>query len=102
MPTYRLTAVNSEGHGETYGGWGDTYEVEAAGYIAARENVLGRVGTDGSRPYAKIVQGWVKDDRRWVRLPECEDCHGAVAETEWAGSGRVICWDCCDIRQGRA
>lgn len=101
MPTYRLTAVNAAGHGYTYG-WGDAYEVEAATYRAAEEDVLGRVGTDGEKAYARIVRAWLlKDGWNWAQFPECEDCHNAVAETEWAGNGRMICWNCLDVRQGR-
>lgn len=101
MSTYRLTAVTAEGRGLTYS-WGDAYEVEAANYGAAEADVLGRVGTDGEKAYTRIVKAWVMDGWGWSKLPECQACGNAVAQTEWAGTGEMICWDCCDIRQGRA
>lgn len=101
MSTYRLTAVTAQGHGFDHS-WGDSYEVEADSYRAAEEDVLGREGTDGKLAYAKIVRAWLKDGWSWTAFPQCEDCRSAVAETEWAGSGRMICWGCCNIRQGRS
>lgn len=100
MFTYRLIAVNADGYGETYF-WGDTYEVEAPDYLTAKNDVLGRIGTDGKRSYAKILKGWAQDCWGWAALPVCSDCGSAVGETEWAGTGRVICWDCCGVRQSR-
>lgn len=101
MFTYRLIAVTAGGTGFDHS-WGDSYEVEAGSYLAAEADVLGREGTSGTRPYVKIVTAWVKDGCRWVQLPPCDDCRSAVAQTEWAGSGRLICWECCNIRQGRS
>ena len=100
MTTYRLIAVKADGTGFDHS-WGDSYEVEAADYLAAEADVLGREGTDGTQPYARIVKGWVKDGWRWTPIPVCQDCGNAIAMTEWAGNGRLICWACCEARQAR-
>jgi hypothetical protein len=100
MPTFRLIAVKANGYGETYS-WGDTYEIEAGNYLAAEADVLGREGAGGSRPYVKIVKAWMRDGGLWIQAPSCEGCGNAVAHIEWAGTGEMICWDCCEARQAR-
>jgi len=100
VSTFRLIAVKADGYGETYS-WGDTYEVEAENYLAAKADVLGREGTGGSQPYVKIVKGWMKDGWRWVPVPSCEACGNAIAMTEWAGTGEMICWACCGAWRAR-
>jgi hypothetical protein len=98
MATYRLIAVKADGTGDDHS-WGDTYEVKADDYLAAEADVLGRQGTDGTQPYARIVKGWVKDGWRWTQLPACECCNNAIAMTQWAGTGQMICWACCEAKQ---
>ena len=70
MTTFRLTAVNEAGYGQTYH-WGDTYEVEAGTYEEAEADVLGREGvapdpyTPAPQPYARIARAWFLDDGTW-------------------------------------
>jgi hypothetical protein len=95
---YRLIAVTADGTGYDHS-WGDSYEVEAASYLAAEADVLGREGTEGTQPYTRIVKGWVKEGWRWTQLPACECCGNAIAMTQWAGTGQMICWTCCEVKQ---
>lgn len=66
---YRLIAVNADGHGIDYL-WGDSYEVEAKNYVAARADVLSRAGADGKPAYARILKAWRWSDLRksWVMV----------------------------------
>lgn len=66
MATYRLTAVTADETGYDHS-WGDTYEVEAADYLAAEADVLGREGIEGSQPYTRIVKAWLKGAKRFRR-----------------------------------
>jgi formylmethanofuran dehydrogenase subunit E len=29
----------------------------------------------------------------------CEQCAERTAATEWAGTGELLCWPCCEARQ---
>jgi hypothetical protein len=98
MILFRLTVATKDGYGFDHS-QGDTYEVEAPDYLAAEADVLGREGIPGTQPYARIVKGWVSDGwGGWAEIPACE-CGNFPARVEWAGSGRMICWDCCEARQ---
>jgi hypothetical protein len=100
MTAFRLTAVTKDGYGYDRS-WGDTYEVEAESYLAAEADVLGREGTGGTQAYARIAKGWVSDGfGGWIEIPAC-GCGKFPGVVEWAGSGQLICWDCCNTRQGR-
>lgn len=97
---YRLIAVKADGTGDDHS-WGDSYEVEAENYLLAEADVLGREGTEGTQPYARIVKGWVKEGWRWAPIAACAACGTFPAQTEWAGTREMICWTCCEARQGR-
>ena len=43
--------------------------------------------------------GWVRSQRKDRGL--CEQCGQRPYATEWAGNGWLICWDCCQARQGQ-
>lgn len=99
MPAFRLIAVKADGTGFDHS-WGDSYEVEHATYPEAEADVLGREGAGGTRPYTRIVKGWAKNGWRWEPLPACQECGSFPACTQWAGTGELICWTCCEARQG--
>lgn len=43
------------------------------------------------------VPQWVKSQRRDRGL--CEQCGDGRQDTQWAGTGELICWGCCHKRQ---
>jgi hypothetical protein len=43
------------------------------------------------------VPEWVTSQRRARGL--CEQCGQAAAVTEWAGTGQLICWPCCEEKR---
>jgi len=44
------------------------------------------------------VPGWIKSQRRDRYL--CEVC-GDRAVTEWAGTGELLCWVCCEVKRSQ-
>jgi hypothetical protein len=66
---FRLLVTKDDGSGFDHS-WGDTYEVDAKNYKAARADVLGREGAEGSKPYTTVVKAWRMRDanKTWVRL----------------------------------
>lgn len=40
---------------------------------------------------------WIIDQLR--ARGTCERCGNRPAATEWAGTGELICWECCDARR---
>ena len=42
---------------------------------------------------------WVRD--LWRGRGLCQQCGQLPHATEWAGNGWLICWPCCQIRQGQ-
>jgi hypothetical protein len=64
---FRLLVTTEDGSGFDHS-WGDSYEVEAENYAAARADVLGREGVPGSKPYTTVKRAWMKNDARgtWI------------------------------------
>jgi hypothetical protein len=40
---------------------------------------------------------WIKSQRR--ANGDCEQCGQGPQDTQWAGTGELICWTCCSKRQ---
>jgi hypothetical protein len=40
---------------------------------------------------------WITSQRKARGLCEC--CGQEPAATEWAGTGQIICWPCCDSKR---
>lgn len=79
MQLFQLTVATVEGTGVDYT-WGDTYRVKHDTYAEAKADVLGRVGVDGTKSYAKVTVAWREDPAKWVPLdPETgEPRHPAI------------------------
>lgn len=45
----------------------------------------------------RAVPDWVISERR--ARGDCERCGERRAATVWAGTGEVICWECCERKR---
>jgi hypothetical protein len=93
---------------------------------AAMRHQLERPGKPGIHSHemsAGIVKGymsgagWVDPTplvRHFITIPgdgpcrlcemvarRCEGCGERLADTEWAGTGEQLCWNCCELRRSR-
>jgi hypothetical protein len=66
---YRLMVTTEDGSGFDHS-WGDTYEVDAKNYKAAKADVLSREGVPGSKPYTTVVKAWRMHDgsKTWMQI----------------------------------
>lgn len=43
------------------------------------------------------LPAWIASHRR--AHGDCEACGERPAATEWAGTGQLICWECCEKKR---
>ena len=63
-----------------------------------RKVILMPVAQSGQKAVT-TVPDWVVSQRR--ARGDCESCGERPAVTEWAGTGELICWECCERKRGQ-
>jgi hypothetical protein len=56
--------------------------------------------SQNSQKAVTSVPAWVASQRR--ARGDCERCGQYPAVTEWAGTGQLICWECCESKRAQS